>query len=510
MSATEAPESTFTILLRWRAAIVLSLFAAMLAMVGPRHEPWFDEGQAWLLGRDTTLWDLLAHRVRYEGSPGLWHAILWLLSHGGLPFSYLWTVSAAFACGGAWIILTRAPFPFFLRVGIIFSYFVAYQYAVVARSYALDLLLIPLIGACFASRLRRPVLYGVLLGLLANSNAYSFIIACAFAAEFLLARWRAGGWQRADFAGGALYLVLAAAAVLQAWPPSDAAFASNADKAPEIMRGAMLLAEAFVDRLDIGSTTAPGGTMFLLGFVASVLLLLPSLLLLLRARVALLAGLAFAGLLAFSILKFANAWHAGLLYLLWILALWIGWAALDSFSTAQRGIVVASVSLIVAVNVLYGAAATLRDIREPYSAGPAAAQAIAAVDGGGVAAAGFKTFAVQPWFPANAFANYQGGAAEPAYYTWRAGETFKAFVTLDRWRAIAAGRYTGLLLSLDGMSDDEIGQHVIAAREAGFCKAVQIPGGLIWKSYVRESDAMLLFTRCARSNPGRRGKPATQ
>src|SRR5205807_46535 len=138
------------------------------------HEPWFDEAQAWLLGRDTTLWDLLAHRLRYEGTPGLWHALLWLAAHAGLPFSGLWLISATLAVAGAFVILTRAPFPYWLRVGTVFSYFVAYQYAIVARSYALDLVLIPLIAARFAERLRRPVLYGVLLGLAANANAHSF------------------------------------------------------------------------------------------------------------------------------------------------------------------------------------------------------------------------------------------------------------------------------------------------------------------------------------------------
>jgi hypothetical protein len=60
-------------------------------------------------------------------------------------------------------------------------------------------------------------MYGLLLGLLANVNAHSFIVAGALAAEFLFARWRAGGWQRADFVGGALYLACAVAAMLQAW-----------------------------------------------------------------------------------------------------------------------------------------------------------------------------------------------------------------------------------------------------------------------------------------------------
>ena len=40
---------------KWRAVIALGVFGALLAIVGSRHEPWFDEGQAWLLSRDATL-----------------------------------------------------------------------------------------------------------------------------------------------------------------------------------------------------------------------------------------------------------------------------------------------------------------------------------------------------------------------------------------------------------------------------------------------------------------------
>src|SRR5262249_189304 len=154
-----------------RSALCLAVFATLLIIVGPRHEPWFDEAQAWLIARDTSLWDMLAHRVRYEGTPGLWHLILWLATRAGLPFSGLWLISATLACIGAFLVLTRAPFPYWLRVGVVFSYFIAYQYAIVARSYALDVALIPALAAVFASRLQRPLLYGVLLGLAANANA---------------------------------------------------------------------------------------------------------------------------------------------------------------------------------------------------------------------------------------------------------------------------------------------------------------------------------------------------
>ncbi len=262
----------------------------------------------------------------------------------------------------------------------------------------------------------------------------------------------------------------------------------------------MMIAEAFVDRIDIWSQTRPDGPSFLWGLIISILLLVPSAILFVRARIALLASAVFAGLLVFSILKFANAWHAGLLFMFWIFAVWIAWPSLAAFTAIQRRMITASVATIVSVNVAYAAAAALRDIREPYSAAPAVAELLAQQsENGPIAAAGFKTFAVQPWFAANTFANYHAGAPIPAHYTWQTGETFKAFVTPDRWRALVerGGVYGALILSLDSMSEQEIDAYVAAARDAGYCKLASLPGGLIWKSYVRESDAMLVFTRCA-------------
>lgn len=494
---------------RGRAVIVLGLFAATLAIVGPRHEPWFDEAQAWLIARDTTLWDLLAHKVRYEGSPGLWHALLWLLSRAGMPFAWLWAVSGALACAGAWIILSRAPFPFWLRSTIVFSYFMAYQYAVVARSYALDLLLIPLIAASFANRLDRPIRYGALLSLLANANAHSFIIAAPLFAEFMFAAWRRRAFGRAHVLGCAIYIAAAAAAVLQAWPPADAGFASGPERAPEVLRGLMMIAEAFVDRIDVWSPARPDGPSMLGGLIVSLVLLVPSAILFIRAGIAPLAAAVVAGLLGFSIIKHANAWHAGLLFLFWIFAIWIAWRALAAFTASHRRIITATVATIVSLNLAYTAAAALRDIREPYSAAPAtAALLLQQGEDGMIAAAGFKTFALQPWFAANAFANYHAGASRPAHYTWQAGESFKAFVTPDRWQALIAhdGAFGALILSLDGISDAEEQAYVATARKAGYCERARLPGGLIWKSYVREIDAMLVFTRCtarARAASGR-------
>ena len=488
---------------RLRSGAVLALFATLLVVVGPRHEPWFDESQAWILGRSTTLWDLLTHRVGYEGTPGLWQALLWLLSHAGVPFGYMWVVSGALACGGAWIILTRAPFPFWLRVGVVFSYFIGYQYAVVARSYALDLLVIPLIAATFADRLRKPVLYGAVIGLCAHLNAHSFIIAVILFAEFLVAIWREGGWQRTHLLGAAVFCVLSVIALLFAWPPAEAGFAKEIT--PHGVRVVMMIGQAFIDRWDVLSSSPPTEFSGMVGFALSMLLLVPSVLLFQRAGIAALAAALFFGLIFFSVVKYANVWHAGLLYLVWIFALWAGWGALPQLPASERRLVVASVAIIVGVNVLYTANAAVREIREPYSAGPAAARVLAPLrqQGAVIAAAGVKTFAVQPWFDTNLFANYRNGAPHMAHYVFRSDETFRPWVTLESWRETTNNNstYNVLLLSNYEVSPHMRERFAATARDAGYCEMAEVPGGLIWKSYVRERDGILIFTRCAGAQP---------
>src|SRR5579871_6286134 len=63
----------------WRIADfgVLGVWMAVVAFTLQYHEKWADEAQAWLIARDLNLKTIWFHELRYEGSPGLWHTILW-------------------------------------------------------------------------------------------------------------------------------------------------------------------------------------------------------------------------------------------------------------------------------------------------------------------------------------------------------------------------------------------------------------------------------------------------
>ena len=76
----------------WKVA-ALGALTIWLFVVGAHHEPWLDESQAWLIARDSSLGQLLVERVRYEGTPGIWHLLLWLCIRLGLPFAGLYLVS---------------------------------------------------------------------------------------------------------------------------------------------------------------------------------------------------------------------------------------------------------------------------------------------------------------------------------------------------------------------------------------------------------------------------------
>src|SRR5581483_1229912 len=94
----------------WRVAdtAVLSLWFAIVAFILPYHEKWADEAQAWLIARDLPLRTIWFHELRYEGSPGLWHTILWIAQHWfHAPYGALGYIGLAGASAGAALLIFK-------------------------------------------------------------------------------------------------------------------------------------------------------------------------------------------------------------------------------------------------------------------------------------------------------------------------------------------------------------------------------------------------------------------
>lgn len=489
--------------LLWRPAfepIALAIFICWLLIVGHFHEQWFDEAQAWLLARDNTPYEIVLHAARYEGTPALWHLVLWVAIRLGLPFSALHLIATTCAIAGAAIVLWRSPFPAPVRAAIIASYFFAYQFSIIGRSYSLDLVLMPLLADFFAARVERPLRYAVVLGLIANANAHGFIASALFGVEWA---WRLVATRRPISRGGlfglAIASVLGVIALLTAWQPSDNVFLQTF---PPPRQGLPALAfyirEALVDRLAPFGTAPPASEAMFNGFLVSLLLLAPCFLLFRRAGHGVLTLALFVTLTAFSVWKYGYGWHAGLLFLVWLVCLWISWPAAHA-DAAVRRIVIFAMYAVLLPQAAEAMTTGLEELDHAFSAGPQVAKDVTSWRdshrGGRIAAFGLNVFAVQPWFPHNLFVNYHDGATRPSYIRWNRSEPWKATVTDADWQRALASKPDMILLSLADSSPTRTRFLAQSAHTAGFGPLHIYSASSIWKGYDLADDRLGMVVR---------------
>src|ERR1700693_2917585 len=130
----------------------LLMYIIMVALAIAHHEPWADEAQAWQISRTASLKGILGTYLHYEGSPGLWNLLLWLLNKCHVSYGGLHWICGVIASMGIALFLLRAPFPRPIKLLLPFTYFLAFQFAVIARPYLLFPLLIFAVASMWNAR----------------------------------------------------------------------------------------------------------------------------------------------------------------------------------------------------------------------------------------------------------------------------------------------------------------------------------------------------------------------
>ena len=120
----------------WPALGITGAWLAVALFVMSKHEIWLDEAQHWLLARDSnSLRDLYAN-MKYEGHPPLWNLLLFALSAFSDSPDIMQYAHLVFAGATVFLIVRFSPFPFPVKVLLPFTYFLGYEYAIIARNYA--------------------------------------------------------------------------------------------------------------------------------------------------------------------------------------------------------------------------------------------------------------------------------------------------------------------------------------------------------------------------------------
>ncbi len=332
---------------RYYAFGLTVLFLLVGASTASHHEMWRDEIQAWLLARDSSsIFNLFAN-LKYEGHPGLWHLCLMPLSritHSPVIMQMCHLLITGLT---VYLFVRYAPFNWLQKLLFCFGYFVLYEYAIVARNYALGLLLITVFCVLYKERYKRFIWVGCVLFLLAHTSVHALIVTIAIGIvlcceyvfggrflSFLNQEIQAVEDKRPIWIGFALIGIGIITSVLQLNPPPDTGFAVgwhfnyDTNRVNNIVK---LISRAYlpVTRPVAGFWGSNILTTYPLFQTIQIplcyLLMLLSLLLFHKRPTALLAYLiSTVGLLTFFYVKYhGSIRHHGFLFLTFLMCCWI-------------------------------------------------------------------------------------------------------------------------------------------------------------------------------------------
>ena len=333
--------------------ILTAVFTGWVAAVTLHHEMWRDEMQAWLLARDSATPLQLLYNMRYEGHPCLWHLLLWPLGRLSTNPVSMQVLHVALAGTSAFLVFRFSPFSWPVRILILLGYFFAYEWAVIARNYALSVLLLFAVCALFERRWTRFPVIATLLFLLCLTNVHSILLVLIFAVtlsiEFAVSY--AGHYRDAEHCLGRFLVGMALVAagvfmgVKQVDPPDDTGFATGWNwqwRKGDVNQVGSLLVRGYCpvpaerpafwnsNRI-LDTPPQAGATPFLKSFTPATLgaaiVIFGSLFFLKRPWLLAPYWLGSAILLAFFHVKyFGSLRHHGFLYLLFIVLLWMSYA----------------------------------------------------------------------------------------------------------------------------------------------------------------------------------------
>lgn len=215
------------------AITVTAVFLIVGSFAALHHEMWRDEIQAWLLARDSTsVLELLAN-MKYEGHPALWHLCLMPLSRITASPIMMQGFHLLIAATTVFLFTRFAPFNKVQKVLFSFGYFAFYEYAIVARNYAIGVLLITIFCVIYRDRYKRFVWIGIVLILLAHTSVHALIVTIAIGIALLCEYLYFYCCKENDlpenrqhiWIGFVLIGIGILTAVLQLNPPSDTGFA---------------------------------------------------------------------------------------------------------------------------------------------------------------------------------------------------------------------------------------------------------------------------------------------
>jgi hypothetical protein len=162
------------------------------------HELWKDEWQVWMMARDMGWFELFGN-LYFEGHPALWYIYvkIWTYAYhwssGWSQAAILQTAHLLLAAAAFYWLLFRLRYPWWLKLTLLGSYFVLFEYGMVNRGYVLVLWLCFLLLERIHAFREKPWPVAIFLFLLCQVEVYSTLMVAAFGIYLLAETLRLEG-----------------------------------------------------------------------------------------------------------------------------------------------------------------------------------------------------------------------------------------------------------------------------------------------------------------------------
>lgn len=171
----------------WIATIAYAIVVAFSAF---QHVMWRDEWIPITVARHTASYEAFFSEIRYLGRNGFF-SFVWLLNDlGGLLLFKAALI--AISIFGVFLFVRKSPFTPLQKALFCAGYYPLYEYGTILRDYGAILTLSIGIATLLASRQSKPLLMGLAIALIAQTNAFGVILGTVFGFVFLITLWKRG------------------------------------------------------------------------------------------------------------------------------------------------------------------------------------------------------------------------------------------------------------------------------------------------------------------------------
>lgn len=173
-----------SLLPEWIVLIIYVICHCILSML---HEASFDEAHAWNIAKDAGILETIFEIPHWEGHPSLWHLILMPFAKAGLGYQLSMTfVTLIFSGVAVYLLVFKSPFPRIIRLVLPFTYFIFYQYGVVARPYVMMMTAFMTAALMYREKDKKPGKFVLSLIFLCATSAFGVAFAAGIAGAWLL------------------------------------------------------------------------------------------------------------------------------------------------------------------------------------------------------------------------------------------------------------------------------------------------------------------------------------